>query len=88
MIGRYLTYLSTIRRYSPRTVEIYRGVLDEFSSFVSCDEASRSKGPARQNFALRAHPSQPTGWAPPSYEAEGGYGFRGLLPLPLRLSVH
>ena len=40
MIGRYLTYLSTIRRYSPRTVEIYRGVLDEFSSFVSCDEAS------------------------------------------------
>ena len=26
--------------------------------------------------------------APPSYEAEGGYGFRGLLPLPLRLSVH
>ena len=35
MIGRYLTYLSTIRRYSPRTVEIYRGVLDEFSSFIT-----------------------------------------------------
>ena len=77
MIGRYLTYLSTIRRYSPRTVEIYRGVLDEFSSFVSCDEASRSKGPARQNFALRAHPSQPTGWVPPVHEATGGYGSAG-----------
>ena len=35
MIGRYLSYLSTIRRYSPRTVEIYRGVLEGFSSFVS-----------------------------------------------------
>ena len=35
MIGRYLSYLSTIRRYSPRTVEIYRGVLEDFSSFVS-----------------------------------------------------
>ena len=34
MIGRYLTYLSTIRRYSPRTVEIYRGVLEEYFSFA------------------------------------------------------
>ena len=34
MIERYLTYLSTIRRYSPRTVEIYRGVLEEFFTFA------------------------------------------------------
>ena len=30
-----------------------------------------------QNFALRAHPSQPDGWAPPVYGATGGYGFAG-----------
>ena len=34
MIERFLTYLSTIRRYSPRTVEIYRGVLEEFFTFA------------------------------------------------------
>ena len=35
MIDRYLTYLSSVRRYSPRTVEIYRSVLEEFLSFAS-----------------------------------------------------
>ena len=30
-----------------------------------------------QNFALRAHPSQPDGWAPPVHEATGGHGFAG-----------
>ena len=30
-----------------------------------------------KNFALRAHPSQPDGWAPPVYEATGGHGFAG-----------
>ena len=30
-----------------------------------------------KNFALRAHPSQPDGWAPPVYEATGGHGFSG-----------
>ena len=76
MIERYLTYLSTIRRYSPSTIEIYRGVLEGFFSFIS-DEAPRSKGSARQNFALRAHPSQPDGWAPPVHEATGGHGSAG-----------
>ena len=75
MIDRYLTYLATVRRYSPRTVDIYRSILEEFFSFVS--EAPRSKGSARQNFALRAHPSQPDGWAPPVHEATGGHGSAG-----------
>ena len=75
MIERYLTYLSIVRRYSPRTVEIYQGILEDFFSFVS--EAPRSKGSARQNFALRAHPSQPDGWAPPVHEATGGHGSAG-----------
>ena len=30
MIERYLTYLSTVRRYSPRTIEIYRDVLENY----------------------------------------------------------
>ena len=76
MIERYLTYLSTVRRYSSRTIDIYRAVLEEFSAFASVD-ASPGKGSARQNFALRAHPSQPAGWAPPVHEATGGYGSAG-----------
>ena len=35
MIGRYLAYLSSVRRYSPRTVEIYRGVLQDFLEFAT-----------------------------------------------------
>ena len=35
MIDRYLTYLSTVRRYSPRTCEIYRGVLEDFEAYTS-----------------------------------------------------
>ena len=39
MIDRYLTYLSSVRRYSPRTVEIYHGVLEDFYSFATSDTA-------------------------------------------------
>ena len=35
MIERYLNYLSAIRRYSPRTCEIYRGVLEDFEAYTS-----------------------------------------------------
>ena len=35
-------------------------------------------GAPLQNFALRAHPSQPDGWAPPVHEATGGHGFADL----------
>ena len=37
-------------------------------------------GAPRQSFALRAHPSQPGGWAPPVHEATGGHGFAGETP--------
>ena len=51
MIGRYLSYLSTIRRYSPRTVEIYRGVLEDYAAFVSSHSGElppeTSSGPHR-----------------------------------------
>ena len=39
--------------------------------------ASRGGSSPLQNFALRAHPSQPDGWAPPVHEATGGHGFAG-----------
>ena len=78
MIDNYLQYLATIRRYSPRTVEIYRSVLEEYMGFMSSGDAPLSKASALQDFALRAHPSQPDGWAPPVHEATGGHGPAGL----------
>ena len=75
MIGRYLAYLSSVRRYSPRTVEIYRGVLEAYFSFVSSD-MSDSKGPARQNFASLIPPTAPQR-VPPVHEATGGHGSAG-----------
>ena len=91
MIERYLDYLSAIRRYSPRTIEIYRGVLEDFCIYLSQSGSvpsfheatggyglSGSKASARQNFALRAHPPQPDGWVPPVHEATGGHGSAGL----------
>ena len=78
MIDNYLQYLATIRRYSPRTVEIYRSVLEEYLGFMSSGDAPLSKASALQDFALRAHPSQPDGWAPPVHEATGGHGPAGL----------
>ena len=76
MIERYLNYLSAIRRYSPRTCEIYRGVLEDFCSYLT------ASGAAPPNFALRAHPSQPDGWAPPVHETTGGHGSAGQPPTP------
>ena len=91
MIERYLDYLSAIRRYSPRTIEIYRGVLEDFCIYLSQSGSvpsfheatggyglSGSKASSRQNFALRAHPPQPGGWVPPVHEATGGHGSAGL----------
>ncbi|MBO6238546.1 MAG: DNA polymerase III subunit gamma/tau [Bacteroidales bacterium] len=40
--------------------------------------SSLRAGAPRQNFALRAHPSQPDGWAPPVHEATGGHDSAGV----------
>lgn len=40
MIDRYLIYISSVRRYSPRTQAIYRVVLEEFAAFAG-GEASQ-----------------------------------------------
>ena len=44
-------------------------------------------GAPRQNFALRAHPSHPGGWAPPVHEATGGHGFAGEAGKPVVLEL-
>ena len=71
MIERYLDYLSAIRRYSPRTIEIYRGVLQEF-----CDYLSQS-GSVPPDFASLIPPTAAQR-VPPVHEATGGHGFSGL----------
>ena len=43
MIERYLNYLSAIRRYSPRTCEIYRGVLEEYLAFASPENVANKE---------------------------------------------
>ena len=46
----------------------YLGLLKTLAFSSAC------RGLGRQTFALRAHPSQPCGWAPPSNVSEGGHG--------------
>ena len=52
----------------------------EIDSVFYCP--SRCGDAPLQNFAQSAHPSQPGGWAPPGYEATGGYGFAGQNAAP------
>ena len=35
MVERFLRYIESVRRYSPRTVEVYRAVLEEYAAFVA-----------------------------------------------------
>ena len=47
MIDRYLTYLATVRRYSPRTVSIYHDILHEYLAFsepTGAAEAATASG--------------------------------------------
>ena len=36
LIDEYITYVKEVRRYSPRTCELYRDILDGFARF--CDQ--------------------------------------------------
>lgn len=42
MIEKFLKYLSAVRRYSPKTLENYRRVLEEFCAFAGADCCSNS----------------------------------------------
>ncbi len=53
MIDAYLTYLSSIRRYSPRTVEIYRSILEDYIAFAVEPTGAAESATASGN---RSHP--------------------------------
>ena len=59
------------------------GIKGNWNTFFNLPVA----GAPRQNFALRAHPSHPGGWAPPVHEATGGYGFAGDAGKPVVLEL-
>ena len=73
MIERYLDYLSAIRRYSPRTIEIYRGVLEDFCIYLL------QSGSVPPDFASLIPPTA-SQRVPPIYEAMGGHGLAGQTP--------
>ena len=73
MIERYLDYLSAIRRYSPRTIEIYRGVLEDYLAYLS------QSGSVPPDFASLIPPTAAQR-VPPIYEAMGGHGLAGQTP--------
>ena len=60
------------------TAPTYLGALQSFKSYrADIKTLGAGDGLPLNNFALRAHPSQPGGWAPPVHEATGGYGCQG-----------
>jgi 2-aminoadipate transaminase len=57
------------------TAPTYLGALQSFKSYrTQIRTLGAGDDLPLDNFALRAHPSQPDGWAPPVHEATGGYG--------------
>ena len=60
------------------TAPTYLGALQSFKSYrTQIRTLGAGDDLPLDNFALRAHPSQPDGWAPPAYEAAGGHGCQG-----------
>lgn len=45
MTEKYISYIAGVRRYSPRTVEIYRAVLEEFLAFAGGGDITRCMTP-------------------------------------------
>ena len=60
------------------TAPTYLGALQSFKSYrTQIRTLGAGDDLPLDNFALRAHPSQPNGWTPPAYEAAGGHGCQG-----------
>ena len=60
------------------TAPTYLGALQSFKSYrAEVRTLGAGDGLPLSNFALRAHPSQPDGWAPPVHETTGGHGCQG-----------
>ncbi len=45
LIDEYLDYLSGIKRYSPRTIQIYKDVLEEFCGYIEDEDILQSLNP-------------------------------------------
>lgn len=53
MIGKFLTYIGSVRRYSPRTCEIYKDVLEEYFAF--CGDADGNPADALTYQNIRSY---------------------------------
>ena len=71
MIERYLEYLSAIRRYSPRTVDIYRGVLEDFCIYSRRGELPPETSGCAGPLPLNSVPSSASELASPSQSPAG-----------------
>lgn len=49
MIGKFLTYIGSVRRYSPRTCEIYKDVLEEYFAFCGNADGNPADALTHQN---------------------------------------
>ena len=81
MIERYLDYLSAIRRYSPRTIEIYRGVLEDYLAYLSqsgeADTATASGNRSHPRLRKREGPNdEGVGRGPAQQDVSGGRSMR------------
>ncbi|MCR4859369.1 MAG: tyrosine-type recombinase/integrase [Bacteroidales bacterium] len=92
MIDRYIEYLSAVRRYSPRTVEIYRSVLEEYLAFVSRTGGDVAAITAPGNRATLGivrggTASEAKRWGPALPDVSGGSSSLPGVPLPELLNV-
>ena len=71
MIDSYLQYLATIRRYSPRTVEIYRGVLEEYLAFLAETSAPLRGSSGLQTSVVAGPLPQPSAAGPSLLRGRG-----------------
>ena len=81
MIERYLEYLSAIRRYSPRTVDIYRGVLEDYCAYLLQDGSATCEAETATASGNHSHPrlckregpaSEGSGRGPAQPDVSGG----------------
>ena len=52
MIDRYIGYIASVRRYSARTQQIYRDVLEQFASFSGIDDFSQVSASEVRHYEL------------------------------------
>ena len=81
LIDKYIDYVADVRRYSPRTVSIYREVLGDFMSFVFREDGRAADEISDEEFLTALNPSEIR-----SYEVDMLDG-RGLVPRTVNLHL-